>query len=340
LNTPPVEGSLLLGCTLGPDETVRSGTLRSATPRPKQKNSINLPCLAILKEAHLAALILSGVEEIHLDLTRCSGCSLAKGRDTIDAAVKQARALLDKLGRKDRIKVIDEPPPDEKGAKKGRKGRRAKVKEITPGPEYSRRELFSFLKDKAGEKAQERVFGHGHNPETVAREVGMTERRAVLVGALKGAFEDTDPPARLEEGTFPVHNLGILDKCTMCVRCEAFCPTGAVKTAENDEGEVSIEFRMNLCMGCYECKELCPEGAMYYAGKIELERLLTEGARTLVKRQRVRCTECHKNFYPELHPNGCPGCKRKGALDDRIKSLIFGGAQGEEDTTLPGKGIH
>jgi ferredoxin len=232
LNTPPVEGSLLFGCTLGPDETVRSGTLRSATPRPKQKNSINLPCLAILKEAHLAALILSGVEEIHLDLTRCSGCSLAKGRDTIDAAVKQARALLDKLGRKDRIKVIDEPPPDEKGAKKGRKGRRAKVKEITPGPEYSRRELFSFLKDKAGEKAQERVFGHGHNPETVAREVGMTERRAVLVGALKGAFEDTDPPARLEEGTFPVHNLGILDKCTMCVRCEAFCPTGAVKTAE------------------------------------------------------------------------------------------------------------
>jgi formate hydrogenlyase subunit 6/NADH:ubiquinone oxidoreductase subunit I len=119
----------------------------------------------------------------------------------------------------------------------------------------------------------------------------------------------------------------------MCGRCEAFCPTGALKTAKGD-GEVALEFRMSRCMGCNECRELCPEGAIYYEDEIELERLVDSGVKTLMKRQLVDCPKCPQKFFPELNPDGCPNCKRKRGLDDRIGRLMFGEAWEKEKTAF------
>jgi formate hydrogenlyase subunit 6/NADH:ubiquinone oxidoreductase subunit I len=319
LKTSQVEGSLLFGCTLGQNETDRSMTARSGTLPSGKVTPINLPCLAILKEAHLAALILSGIEEVYLDLSLCSGCTLTQGRNTID------------------MKIMDETS----SAEKTKKGRRVKVKEIVPGPEYSRREMFFFLKQKAGEKAKERVFGRNNNgTETVIEEQGMPERRMVLVDALKDESIGLDPTARLIEGTFPAHNAGILETCTMCGKCEAFCPTGAFKSVEGD-GEVTIEFRMNYCMGCYQCKELCPEGAIYYEEEMELERLAKsdgDGLKALIKRQRLECTKCRRKYFPEVHLDGCPSCKKKKGLDERIGQFLYGKAW-DKEKTVSGKDI-
>lgn len=337
LNAGTEAGGIHFGCTLRPEDTPPAAT--TGTLEPGQATHLNLPCLAILKEAHLAALILKGVEKIYLDMTGCTTCSLGQGKKAIEASVAHARAIVDKAGCEGRIELVYEPPTDGARGGKGGKKKSAKAKQIVAAPEYSRRELFTFLKDKAGEKAAEKVLGPKsteNETEEVDLEKLMPEARALLVGALNEM--DPRPAARLAEGTFPVHNVGVRDTCTMCGRCDVFCPTGALESVEG-KGEVALEFRMDRCVGCHDCKELCPEGAIYYHPEIELERFVEEGAEQLVKMQSLKCPKCRNTFFPELHPDGCPRCKKLNKMDNLIGRTLYG--QGwDKDKTVFGKDIN
>ena len=62
--------NLFIGCHLCPG----SEHLELPEIIPSESDLVNVPCLAVLKESHLIALILSGVGRISLDCGRCSGC--------------------------------------------------------------------------------------------------------------------------------------------------------------------------------------------------------------------------------------------------------------------------
>lgn len=308
---------LFLACSLGPDK-------RELLPDSVAADSsfVKLPCLAILKESHLAALALSGVSEIALDCGDCPRCSFRDGKKTIEKTVSCAKALLSGIGREERIKIQDAPAGNApKGYGLPGKNKRKKINDIVPGPVYSRRELFTFFKDKAGEKAKEKLFQSAGPAEEVFESEEMPQRRTILVSALKKA----GPPAKpaLREGEFPVHQLGISKDCVMCARCDAFCPTGALKRVEGD-GEVSIGFQMNLCAGCYQCREFCPTGAIYYQEEIGLDLIFKGTAVTLMKKDVSECPGCGRPFLPDVDRGGCPVCAKRQALDKKIFSVLFG----------------
>ena len=311
---------LFIGCYLGPaaptpalPESVSSGA-----------DSVDLPCLAILKESHLIALILSGVGSIRMDCSRCSGCSLRGARDVLGKTVRYSENLLARAGQAGRIEILDVVEALPGGAKSEvgffKKARRKETRKITHGPEYSRRELFTFLKGKAVEKAAEKALGRHVEHKNIPGNSAVPQRRTILLEALKEA--KPGPLGAVKDGGFPVRQIGISEGCVMCRRCGAFCPTGALKRV-GTEGGVSIEFCSALCVGCHECMEFCPVGAIYYGEDIDLDSLKSGEAEVIMRKHTVNCSRCSKPFMPEVDKDGCPECGKKDRLEDNILSIIF-----------------
>lgn len=289
--------------------------------------SVRVPCLALLKESHIIDLIAAGVEGVSMDLTGCDECSVHTGKTSIEKTARYATKVLEKFAlhgqvRHGRVMLLHEPAPVGEARRSKRPWR-----EIRPGPVYSRREMFSFLKVKAAEA----VTGDDEAPgkKVGYSEPGMTERRSLFIKALTAL----EPAAKLSgggdlkelrvnEASFPSHNIGILEGCTFCDRCDAFCPTGAIKKVEKN-GAVSYEFKAANCVGCYECRELCPDGALYYKGEIEVGRFATSGTVSLITRQKTRCTVCGLIYVGSLGGE-CPRCVRRKDLDKRVRDTIFG----------------
>lgn len=312
--------NLFIGCHLGP------GTQNRELPEPlsPESNFVTLPCLAVLKESHLAALVLSGIGRTDLDCSRCSSCAFRGARDVIEKTARYAENLLARAGLPGRVGVLETLEAQPAGSKGGpglfRRDKKKGARKITQGPEYSRRELFTFLKGKAAALAAEKAPGGHIVKERVLENGAVPQRRSMLLEALKAA--DVRELGPIRDGEFPIRHIGIGEKCVMCRRCDAFCPTGALKRVQT-EGEVSIEFRGALCMGCHQCREFCPAGAIFYGEEIDLESLRSFDAKVIMRKQAVNCPRCSKPFIPEIEKDGCPECVKKKRLEDNILSIIF-----------------
>lgn len=311
---------LFIGCSLGPGAEDR-GLPESFSPGT---DSVELPCLAVLKESHLAALVLSGAGRVGLDCSRCSSCAFCGAKEVIGKTAGYAENLLKSMNRAGRIEVLEVMPGRTKSGfglfGKGGKGKRKGVRKITNGPEYSRRELFAILKGRAAALAAESTPGRNIEREEVFKNSAAPQRRMILIEALRAA--DAPASGAIKDGGFPVRRIGINEKCVMCRRCGAFCPTGALKRAET-KGEVRIEFSTALCMGCHQCKEFCPVGAIFYEEEVDLDSLKSDSATVIMKRETVNCPVCSKPFMPEIDKGGCPECGKKKRLEGNILSIIF-----------------
>jgi len=330
---PPQAGkSLALVCGLGP-----GGDKDYLPPGPADSLVVSVPCLGMIKESHLVYLALR--DGLHIDLycSRCDGCVLSSGKEVIGRSVSSATALLAALGRTDALFVHTEPVKMQPRGRVFGKSERRVVREISPGPEYSRRELFGLLSEKARERAAERLLGRMEDAgEPEVRDVApVPERRTVLLSAL----EDTDvpPEALLKDGEFPVRRIEISGTCMMCRRCESFCPTGALATVD-EEGVSSVLFRAGICVDCAMCAELCPSGAISYGEYMNLGELASGKASTLATKERRVCNRCDRPYFPDIEKDGCPTCDKRSRLDGVIKSILFG-EDGDRSPESQGKEI-
>jgi ferredoxin len=316
---------LTLICSLSPE--TKDGCIQPEGPAGS--SLARVPCLAVIKESHLVNLAFKNSLNITLDCSRCYECTLSGGKDIIDRTVAYAENLLAALGHTSGIDVLKERTTEDtgRGSIFGKKGRKKTVREITPAPELSRRELFGFLGEKARATATERILGKTVDPgDAGAGRTGeVPERRAILLEALKD--ETGAASATLADGEFPVRGL-TLNGCVMCHKCESFCPTESLKRVER-EGETAIEFDLARCMSCNECKELCIDGAISYNEVVGLKPMVERGAVTLAAMARVECPKCSKQYHPELDKDGCPTCAKRSRLDGMIQTIIFG--RGEDD---------
>ncbi len=308
--------SLSLTCGLGPEGGSLELLYNSSQPGSVL---VKIPCLAMLKESHLIALTTSGVKAITLEAGRCPQCSFSAGKEIIEKTVSYACNIIEGACISGSISINGEiPKPVGRGV--FNRAKRKEVIEISVGHEYSRRELFTFFKEKAKESAKERILGYTEVQKEVSSLEAVPPRRSILIDALTKAAPRT--PAALKEGGFPAHSIEINENCIACKRCEAFCPTGAITTAEA-EGELRIEFRQGLCMGCFQCKEFCPAGALGYREEISLEEVFRGGSRAILKKAFMECVECGEAFFPDINKEGCPTCAKRNKMDKKILSLLF-----------------
>ncbi len=302
-------------CGLGPE----GGSLEILSNNsPPGTTLVRIPCLALLKESHLAALILSGVKAITLHAGRCPQCSFSEGRKIIGKTVTYARNIIEGAGISASISIDSEMPEPVGRGFFSRKG--GKTREISASPEFSRRELFTFCKERAKESAKEKILGYTERQKDVCTPDEMPPRRSILLDAL-GRL-NLQSSSNFKEGGFPAHNIRISGDCSACGRCEVFCPTGAIKRAEMD-GEARIEFRQSLCMGCHKCREFCPEGALGYEDEIRLEDLVGGKAREVFKRASAECAVCGETYFPVAGGQGCPTCAKRKKMDRKLLSLLF-----------------
>jgi ferredoxin len=307
------EGSLVLGCSLGSQYKNHHDIPYSSS------TSVNLPCLAILKESHLVAMILSGIEIVYLDAGGCETCSFFHGRNIIEIAMSSAQNLLSTIGYSDRIKILDSSSTNYGvGDARPYKNKVKNAKQISPLREFSRRDFFLFLRGRASDRATKDRLQSG----SVNGADPFPERRAVLLDLLRSINGGIPDDMRIKEGNFPVHQVEIKENCALCHSCELFCPTGALKRIETD-GEVRMDFQMALCMGCYQCKELCPEGALCYNEQIGLRLLVNNEVKTIVRRVKKDCPECGRSYFPETQ-GGCPTCRKRRDLDKGIFAILTG----------------
>ncbi|MBI5893256.1 MAG: 4Fe-4S binding protein, partial [Deltaproteobacteria bacterium] len=270
---------VVFGCSLGSQKDSRLATHDS-------RLSINLPCLAILKESHLASIVLSGAKNIYIDTMGCNDCSFKYGKMVIEQSISYANNLLKAAGYEDCIKTDHRP----QAADCSKKGKKQNIKTITPVPEYSRRELLYFFK----EKAVERIIGDNENKGGDKKTENIPDRRSILLETFNKVGNNLQT-AKIEHGSFPVNQLVIGENCTLCHDCNLFCPTGALTRVE-EYGEVRIDFNMALCMGCYECKELCPEDVIDKQGAIDINRIFNNEVKTIFKKKTEVCPSCGKTF--------------------------------------------
>jgi Fe-S-cluster-containing hydrogenase component 2/coenzyme F420-reducing hydrogenase delta subunit len=309
----PGQDSLVLGCSLGSKYKIHHNMPYSSS------TSVNLPCLAILKESHLVAMILSGIEIVYLDAGSCEKCSFSYGRNIIEKAISHAQNLLSTIGYYGRIKLLDSSSTNYGvGNAQPCKDKVKRTKEISPLRELSRRDFFLFLRGSALDSETKERLRSGPANESDP----FPERRAVLLELLRSINGGIPDDSRIKEGNFPIHEVEIKENCALCRSCELFCPTGALKRIETD-GEVRMDFQMALCMGCYQCKELCPEEAIYYNGQIGLKHLLSNEVKTIVRRAKKDCPECGRSYFPEIE-GGCPTCRKRRALDKGIFAILTG----------------
>lgn len=292
---------VLFGCALGP-----AG--QNQAYAEKDIDAIKLGCLAIANESLLAGLVLSGIEEISLLLDGCPTCDFKKGKEMIEGSMRRAENLLSAFRLAGRIR-----PARETG--KDRKSGRQVWRELKPVPVYSRRELFSFLRGKA----EDHSLAEKKETGTTALDASAG-KRAVLMHAMKGAVpQATDTEIGID--AFPIRSLSIRKGCTLCGRCEAFCPTGALKRIEEAE-EVRIDFDMGLCAGCFECAGFCPSGALAYNDSLRPDGMRGP-ASTLLKKKIAQCPVCGSGYLPDVDP-ACPVCGKRERLERRINTIIFG----------------
>lgn len=59
------------------------------------------------------------------------------------------------------------------------------------------------------------------------------------------------------------------EKCTGCLLCSRFCPSGACEIVTDEKGKRPV-FHLELCLFCSQCQEVCPKGAIKLTEEFEL----------------------------------------------------------------------
>lgn len=62
--------------------------------------------------------------------------------------------------------------------------------------------------------------------------------------------------------------------CSSCRMCATFCPTGAIRKFDNDDGTLGVYHYPGECVKCGSCRDVCPENAIELLDEVRPAYLL------------------------------------------------------------------
>ncbi len=274
---------------------------------------VSMPCVSLLKDVHLAGLLSLGIDDIWLNAC-CKDCGSESGRDVALKSIEYAKNIMDTFGIEGDIILSEELPQVDKGKK-------VKLKEILPSPHYSRREFLNVFRDKAKKLKKDHIIEDG-DEVALLPDSELPERRSLLLNIAANIKEPEIDEA--DTGLFPIHNIDINDKCTLCDLCDLFCPTGALDRIEDDD-MARVEFTLSNCVKCYQCAELCPEGAIIYLDSFDLTSFIDQDVKILKESNKGICPECNRSFLSTPSMQGtdtCRACSRKKRRGEAFLAMM------------------
>lgn len=261
----------------------------------KQSNTnddVIIPCLSSLSpELVLFAIMHKKSVQIYYDSTVCRTCPLNYNVEKFIDWLQE----LDYIAYGD-VHIINDI--DEKKSKK---------KDIT------RRELFSFSKNKTKEEVSTLILDSYDKTLTVKNKLPLPERRKYLTEFIKREEKEKFLSLNLAAG-LKVTKITVEEDCDLCGICTHLCPSGALKLEDNDNF-LTLSFQAIQCINC----EICSNNCSYIKRSIDTclsKQLLLPKE---IKSARAKeCPKCGNNMIAHLHV-----CRECSDIENKYIQLML-----------------
>ncbi len=256
---------------------------------------VSLPCLQRVDEALLMTLAASGARSIHMVSGDCATCEVVGcGCASLQwlQAVKHAREMLEAVGSEVRIEVLDYSSESTApaAASDGAAG------------SLTRRELFSGLRDEAGNAASVALeqtmadskysaiaqvlgfdFAGGNSKLDASRsricQWAMVALAISAYGSPEQALQAIGDK-RIDTRVFASIAID-LQKCTHCMLCEAYCRSHAIEKIMDDRKVAGLVLHPDRCVQCGVCASMCRDSAIAIEPSVRVADILCERATTV-----------------------------------------------------------
>ncbi len=257
-------------------------------------------CLGRVEESLLSVLLAQGIEDIVLVHGGCVACEHATGRAAVEDVLETQQRLLESWGVTSMpIRLTDKLP----GKVRAHEAPYDMTKRdaFRHGSEDLRRIGAVVAGAALGDASAE---GAGPDPK-VRRYVKVMEdgtlphfipdRRERLLDALVclGEAQDVEVATRLWG------RVGIdLDLCESCRMCAVFCPTGALRKFDAEDGTFGVEHYPGDCVKCRCCESICPADAITISDEVFASDMI-DGATDVyeMKQPAVKKGEAHAIWH-------------------------------------------
>ncbi len=271
----------------------------SCSSSPQENGGFRVPCLGYLDAAVLVGAIARGSQEVRLNITHCEKCRFPLGLQVITKSLKQANRILELFGLPRKILVSARTPSGDHNLREG---------EL-----YSRREFFSYFIGKTRSRAAAAMEAADKNQAAVAKTMitlnpRLPKKRSLLLEHIKKLGQPVVD--RIEVGDLPFAQVEIGNGCDGCGMCVTFCPSGALRSYDKEDGQV-IDFSLGDCLACGLCSAVCPQGAITYSVWIDPGDLVTGRRKILAEHKKLACAQCGQTYVMVSGSNLCLNCKQK-----------------------------
>lgn len=222
-----------------------------------------VPCLARMEESVLLALAARGVQDIVLVDGTCKTCKYRACVPGIDATVASANTLLAAQGSDVRVRRASEFPEV------------ALSRDANKTYGAARRGFFTqaggtakSAAKTAAEKTLAKMLGGSEKKEQTLRErLRMSDKGTLAQFSAERRMRVLDSMDALGQSVVPEIETRLfgsieidLEKCSSCLMCTVFCPTGAIRKSEDvpEDGKGNLlEFSAADCVQCNLCADAC-----------------------------------------------------------------------------------
>lgn len=246
------EGQVVIAC---------GQLLDKAASRIDPDKVARVECLGRVEESLLTRLAAAGVRSVTLVHDSCEACAYQHGLSTAALVCETERELLSawhgtlevRLAEKfPRLVKAQECDYDKARRRAFEQGGSEAQRIGAVAAEFAVRDALG-RPDKAEEPRYVKVMEDGTLPHFVP------DRRERLLDALAalGEPEDVMIATRLWG-----HVIIDTDACISCRMCATFCPTGALRKFDDEEGAFGVEHYPGDCVKCRCCTTICPAHAL------------------------------------------------------------------------------
>lgn len=266
---------------------------------------VHVVCLGRIEESLTCGLAAAGVEHIVLVCGMCDMCAQKYGRVTAESVITSSNDLLSAWNSPARVTLVHDVPGGALAAG---------VDEAQAAEAYAA----YFAHECACEPipaAQVETLGYADEADSFSGGQAGTDQRLTANGLSHVMKDGTLPhfiPNRRERLLDSLASMGtpqekvlssrlwgcvVIDgsKCTSCRMCATFCPTGAIRKFDNEDGTFGVTHHPADCVKCRSCHDICREGAIIIQDQTRTNYLMDGAVHTYTMRPRdVELDQAHQ----------------------------------------------
>lgn len=292
----------------------------------------HVACLGRVDESLVAQTVAAGAREVVLACGPCEACAQRHGLATANLVAETANGLISAFGGQARISVREGLPAQvfESNAAAAEFAERLEAlrqqgcacaplsAENATIDEASSEAASGALPEDVGAAGPARGAVSGESAEATdshsspackvasADQLGfalphvmrdgtlphfLPERRERLLNALSEIGEPQCPVNNRLWGAVVIDGR----RCSSCRMCATFCPTGAIRKFDNEDGTFGVMHFPGDCVKCGSCRDICPEGAILLLDEVKPNYLMGgEVHRYTMKPRSVKIDDPHQ----------------------------------------------